>query len=178
MDIGWCVFDLDGTLLDDKGQLSEANVLALKIIMDRGIEVILATGRSDLFVKGFADTLGVRLPVISCNGGMIRNLMTGEVVFSRTIGAEKSAKMANYCLRTQRDTLAYTPDRIFFFRGSRTINSYNRYNAEVEAAFRISLSEITRVEELPLPEVLKFFLSGINPAIAESIQQDLKSDGD
>ena len=175
MDIGWCVCDLDGTLLDSHGHLGRENILALQQLMDKGVEVILATGRTDLFVRGFVETLGVRQPVISCNGGMIRNVATGETVLIRPIGSEKSAKVANYCLKSHRDTLVYTSDQIFFFRGSRKISSYNRYNTEVEAAFQIPLREIARVEDLPLSDVLKFFISGIDPEIAAAIGQEINA---
>jgi Cof subfamily protein (haloacid dehalogenase superfamily) len=178
MDIGWCVCDLDGTLLDSRGRLSVENISALKKLMSRGVEVILATGRTDLFVREFVDKLGIRQPVISCNGGLIRDVSTDEIIFIRKIGAEKSAKLADYCLQTQRDTLVYTTDQICFFRGSQKINSYNRYNAEVEAAFQILLHEIEQVEDLPLPEVLKFFISNINPEIAATIQLELNPDGE
>ena len=36
MDIRYCVCDLDGTLLDSRGRLSEMNVLALKKLMMKG----------------------------------------------------------------------------------------------------------------------------------------------
>lgn len=178
MKIDWCVCDLDGTLLDSRGELSEKNLAAVQGLMGRGVEVILATGRSDLFVRKIADRLGITQPIVSCNGGLIRNLMTDEILFSHPIGAEKSAKLTAYCLETGRDALAYSPEKIFFFRGSNKIGSYHRYNAEVEAAFQIPLSEVCRVEDLPLPDMLKFYISDINPEIAANIQLELNPDGE
>ena len=178
MKIDWCVCDLDGTLLDSKGKLSEKNLAAVQGLMGRGVEVILATGRSDLFVRKIADKLGITQPIVSCNGGLIRNLMTDEILFSHPIGAEKSAKLTAYCLETGRDALAYSPEKIFFFRGSNKIGSYHRYNAEVEAAFQIPLSEVCRVEDLPLPDMLKFYISDINPEIAANIQLELNPEGE
>lgn len=178
MEIDWCVCDLDGTLLDSRGKLSEKNIAAVQELIGRNVKVILATGRSDLFVRKIADTLNICQPVISCNGGLIRDLKTEEILFIRPIGAEKSAILAEYCLKTERDALAYTPEKIFFFRGSNKIGSYHRYNAEVEAAFQIPLSEVSKVEDLPLPAVVKFYISDINPKIAAAIQRELNPAGE
>ena len=178
MEIDWCVCDLDGTLLDSRGRLSEENIAAVKKLTGRNVKVILATGRSDLFVREFVDKLEIRQPVISCNGGMIRDVATEAVLFVRPIGAKKAALLADYCFRTERDALVYSPDRVYFFRGSRKIGNYHRYNAEVAAAFRVPLREIVRMEDLPLTNLLKFFISGINPEIACSIESELNPDGE
>lgn len=174
MNIQWCVCDLDGTLLDSRGRLSEQNRLAVHDLAERGIEVILATGRSDLFVREIAANLQIRQPVISCNGGLIRDLASGQVFFSRPIGEKMTRRLATYCLETQRDALVYSPQKIYYFRGSRKIGSYRHYNSEVAAAFRIPLGEVSHPEDLPLPEVLKFYIANINPEMAAAIQQELK----
>lgn len=176
MDCRWCVCDLDGTLLDSRGRLGDANTKALKKLMAKGVEVFLATGRSDLFVKEFVDRLGVTQPVISCNGGLIRNLATGEILFRRVLGEMKAAKLTEFCLTNHYDTLAYTVDHVYFMSGSQKIGAYHRYNSEVEAAFQVPLREVRSMEDLPLPDVIKFLISGINPEIAGRIQLDLNGD--
>jgi len=176
MDIQWCVCDLDGTLLDSRGRLGEANVTALKKLMNQGVELILATGRSDLFVRDFVDKLGVRQPVISCNGGLIRNVTTGEVLLRRVIGEAKARELTQYCLHNRYDTLAYTTEHVYYLSGSRKIGAYHRYNSEVESAFQVPLREVQNVNDLPLPEVIKFLISGIDPQIAGHIQTGLDTD--
>ena len=39
--------DMDGTLLNDKMQVSDGNMTAIKAAQDAGIEFVVATGRSD-----------------------------------------------------------------------------------------------------------------------------------
>jgi Cof subfamily protein (haloacid dehalogenase superfamily) len=173
MDIGYCVCDLDGTLLDSRGRLSEANVQALKKLMARGAQVFLATGRSDLFVKEFVHRLDLTTPVISCNGGLIRNIDNGEVLFRKVIGAAQAALLTDFCLKNQYDTLAYTTEHVYFLSGSQKIGAYHRYNSEVAAAFQVPLREVHHQNDLPLPDVIKFLISGINPQIAARIQGEL-----
>jgi Cof subfamily protein (haloacid dehalogenase superfamily) len=140
------------------------------------VKIILATGRSDLFVREFVDKLGVSQPVISCNGGLIRDVATEEILFRRTIGEVKARALTKYCLQNCYDTLAYTDQHVYYLRGSRKIDTYLRYNSEVEAAFQVPLREVQTVEDLPLPEVIKFLISGIDPQIAARIQAELDAE--
>ena len=96
MKIEWFVSDLDGTLLDSKTCLGDENVNAVRELIASGVGVILATGRSDLFVKDYIFRLGITLPVISCNGGLVRDVWKNEVLFSRTIPRATVVKLADY----------------------------------------------------------------------------------
>ena len=40
--------DLDGTLLNSKGLISEKNKNAIKMAQEKGIEVIIASGRQEM----------------------------------------------------------------------------------------------------------------------------------
>lgn len=65
------VTDIDGTLLDDRGHLSRANREALGRLIDRGVHVTLATGRTLAATRELAARLGIRLPLITCNGSQV-----------------------------------------------------------------------------------------------------------
>jgi Cof subfamily protein (haloacid dehalogenase superfamily) len=75
-----CAFDMDGTLLNDEEAVSEENRKALRQLEERGVGILLATGRSELFVKNYIKELNIRLPVISCNGAIVRLPDTGELL--------------------------------------------------------------------------------------------------
>lgn len=64
--------DIDGTLLDSRWKLSEANRSAICEAARRGIEVALVTGRRYDFALPVAREIGCRLTMIVNNGGMIR----------------------------------------------------------------------------------------------------------
>ena len=55
------VTDVDGTLLDDKSELSELNRQALLDCRKNGIGVILATGKSIKSIKFIIDILELKL---------------------------------------------------------------------------------------------------------------------
>ncbi|MFJ5712916.1 Cof-type HAD-IIB family hydrolase [Neobacillus sp. NPDC093127] len=81
--------DMDGTLLNNKGQITEANRQAIKAAQDRGIFVVLSTGRSLLTCREHADALELSSYLVTVNGSEIwddkrelveRNLVKSELV--------------------------------------------------------------------------------------------------
>ncbi|VBB09838.1 cof protein [Lucifera butyrica] len=170
MAIQWCVCDVDGTLLDSNSRLSEETVRAVQEMRQAGIELILATGRSDLFIKELVFRLGIAGPVICCNGGMIRDVGTGQVLFSRTIGRETARAVAEYCFTHRLDMLAYSYDFIYYSRGSDRVNLFHDFNARMPEEFRVPLREAARPEDLPLDSVLKFFLWNADAVLKENME--------
>lgn len=65
------VTDVDGTLLDNNSNLSDLNKKAILESRRRGIEVILATGKSILSVLYLIKLFSLELPQITLNGAVI-----------------------------------------------------------------------------------------------------------
>jgi Cof subfamily protein (haloacid dehalogenase superfamily) len=65
--------DIDGTLLDSRWQLPEANRAAIAEATRRGIEVALVTGRRYDFAMPVAHQLDSELTLIVSNGALIRS---------------------------------------------------------------------------------------------------------
>jgi Cof subfamily protein (haloacid dehalogenase superfamily) len=73
MGIRLIALDIDGTLLDSRWRVPEANRLAIQEATRRGIEVALVTGRRYDFALPVARDLGCPITMIVNNGGMIRS---------------------------------------------------------------------------------------------------------
>lgn len=78
------VTDVDGTLLDDRGRVSPANLAALQRLMAAGVHVTLATGRTLAATKELARRIGIRLPIIAYNGSQVVTA-DGTVLFERRL---------------------------------------------------------------------------------------------
>jgi Cof subfamily protein (haloacid dehalogenase superfamily) len=73
MAIRLIALDIDGTLLDSRWQLPEANRVAILEATRRGIEVALVTGRRYDFAMPIAHQLDSALTLIVSNGALIRS---------------------------------------------------------------------------------------------------------
>ena len=65
--------DIDGTLLNPQFQIPPANIEALRRAHERGVEVILVTGRRHKFALPVAAELGFDLWLISSNGAVTKS---------------------------------------------------------------------------------------------------------
>jgi Cof subfamily protein (haloacid dehalogenase superfamily) len=72
--------DLDGTLMDESFTFTPRVKAAVTLAMERGVSVTLATGRAYPSALLFARELGIALPLICTQGGLIQDPLTGEVL--------------------------------------------------------------------------------------------------
>jgi Cof subfamily protein (haloacid dehalogenase superfamily) len=68
------VADLDGTLIDTSLVLGERTIAASRAAVQRGVEVVIATGRMAKSARPFAEQLGERAPIIAYQGALIREM--------------------------------------------------------------------------------------------------------
>ncbi len=77
--------DLDGTVLNSRGEVSERNLSALRQAEDRGVYVTIATGRRFRDARPVAFQLGLNAPIITHNGTLIKHAETLETISVRLI---------------------------------------------------------------------------------------------
>ena len=63
--------DLDGTLLDQEGNISRENQKWIKIAQQSGLEVTIATGRPLRLAKAYLDLLDIKVPFVVANGSEV-----------------------------------------------------------------------------------------------------------
>ncbi len=65
--------DLDGTLLTSENTIPPSVLAAIDDARGHGIRIILASGRTDAFVRKYAHEIGSTSPIISLNGALIKD---------------------------------------------------------------------------------------------------------
>ena len=80
MAISLLALDLDGTLLDSRGQISERNRKAIETAREQGVRVAVVTGRRFRDSRPVALELGVDVPLISHNGALTKHASSLQTV--------------------------------------------------------------------------------------------------
>jgi 5-amino-6-(5-phospho-D-ribitylamino)uracil phosphatase len=80
MPIRLLALDLDGTLLNSHGELSERNRAAIDASRRRGVRVAVATGRRFRDARPIARELGLDVPLIAHNGALTKHVETLDTV--------------------------------------------------------------------------------------------------
>lgn len=85
MAISLLALDLDGTLLNGRGQISDRNRAAIDNARAKGVHVAVVTGRRFRDSRPVALELGLDVPVISHNGALTKHAKTLQTVSVLTL---------------------------------------------------------------------------------------------
>lgn len=83
--------DIDGTLLNDNNQISEHNRNAILKAKEKGVKIVIASGRQSKGVQWILDLLDLKQDdqyTINYNGAKIFNNGTGEVIYQSFISGK------------------------------------------------------------------------------------------
>ena len=104
--------DIDGTLLNSKNELSENTKKVLKEASDRGIFVVLTSGRISRNIVNFCHQIGADKYLIAENGASIINLQTGELEYSKYIPKDVANRVIDVCEENSIYYMVYTQEEL------------------------------------------------------------------
>lgn len=76
--------DMDGTLLNSQNEVSLRNRQAIDRAREKGVQIVLSTGRILESAKIFADELQLNTPILACNGAIILD-ENRNVIYNRPL---------------------------------------------------------------------------------------------
>ncbi|MBQ1258276.1 MAG: HAD family phosphatase [Clostridia bacterium] len=86
--------DMDGTLLNHEGKLTERTIKAAQAAMEKGAKFVLSSGRMPAALKAFAGEIGVNAPCVCFNGGAAVDVFTDEVFYQTPVPIELAKDIA------------------------------------------------------------------------------------
>ena len=114
MDIKLMLLDLDDTLLNSKGELSERTKNAVKNSVDKGIVAAIASGRMHVSLLPYVDKMNTHGPVVSYNGALIKDSGSNEVLYSNPIPLPLARKVLEFAEKEDIFAQFYTEEDYFF----------------------------------------------------------------
>lgn len=141
-----CVCDLDGTILNSESRISQEDLKALLKLKEKGIKLVVATGRTELQIFEYLALLETDTPVITCNGGVIKYRGGGKVIHRSVFGPGSVEKIVNHCFENNIDFLLYTTNFVYHCPGSERIKFFIEYNKTAKPEYRVP---IKCTDELP-----------------------------
>jgi Cof subfamily protein (haloacid dehalogenase superfamily) len=96
MGIRLVALDLDGTLLNSRGELTARNRAAIAAARARGVSVAVVTGRRFRDARPLALELGLDVPVIAHNGALTKHARTLETVAALLMPAEAARAVVSF----------------------------------------------------------------------------------
>ena len=87
--------DLDGTTLNDFGEISDRTIEAFQKAMDCGVHIVICTGRTFQSLPSQLFEISGLEYVVTSNGAKITRLADRETVYENNVGEEAVSKIAN-----------------------------------------------------------------------------------
>lgn len=160
LEIKLIVCDLDGTLLDERKQISDASLRAIERAREVGITTTICTGRTPSMLQVYSRNLDIQAPLIAANGGVIFDTRTDKVLYKKTIAPDVASPLLSFCQQNKMDYAVLAAKSSFFPRNSVRIKRIEQYN------------HIAQSEGLQ-PISLRFFDYGHSAALSDTIYKIL-----
>ena len=105
--------DLDGTLLGPDKTISEQNVAAVGRLSQNGVKVIIASGRRHQNSVRFQRQLQLDGPIIACQGGLIRDGESGNVIEAHFLPQNAAREIVNEAEKNGVQAIYYHLDHLY-----------------------------------------------------------------
>lgn len=103
--------DIDGTLLIPEGNFTEGIKACVRKLCEKGIKVVLVTGRMNAAAELIAQDLGLDTPVVSYQGGLIKQ--NGKTLYERCLTEEQSEKILDWAKSEKIHINLYNDDILY-----------------------------------------------------------------
>ena len=174
--------DLDGTLLNSQGEISDENRLYLKKAIDRGIEVVLASGRPIDSVENLSLEIGANRYLISGNGAVVYGIQEKEILYNKFLSKAQVLNIIKMCKDNSIYCNVYTENEIIAESLNYNILFYYRENANKDEEKRTKINIVNDmykyIESSQVEKYLKITVCDDSQLIFNSILRKLKTISD
>lgn len=104
--------DIDGTLLNSKGELSERTKKSVEKVIQKGVKIVLTSGRVTNSVEAVAKSLNVDKYLICDNGASIYDVTQNKTIWSKEIDKKTVENLVNTCIENNIYYMVFTDEEI------------------------------------------------------------------
>ena len=89
--------DLDGTMLNSYGMVTENTKNTIKKVIENGAEVMIASGRPIDSIKAIAKEIGSENYFIAGNGALIYDIKNDKIIYEKYMSKSKVLEIIKIC---------------------------------------------------------------------------------
>ena len=170
--------DLDGTMLNSYGIVTENTKEVIKKVIEKGIDVIIASGRPIDSIKTIAKEIGSNKYFIAGNGALVYDIQNEEIIYEKYISKEKALEIIKICEENSISYNLYTETTIIAKALKYNVLYYHKENLKKEENKRTKITIIDNiynyVKNLEEPRFLKITICDSNKFVFQSIIKKLR----
>ncbi|MDH7603345.1 MAG: Cof-type HAD-IIB family hydrolase [Melioribacter sp.] len=125
------VFDLDGTLLNDKNKISATTIELVKKLKEKGVKFSIASGRLLSSFVEHIKLLDIDIPIISLDGAYVANPITNQILFESLMKENHVKRALNLSEKYTLNVALCCHDAIHYTENNSIIKSFvDKYGAD------------------------------------------------
>ena len=170
--------DLDGTLLNSYGEITDKNKEAIKYALNKGIEVVLASGRDPQTMKKISQELGIENFLIAGNGASVYDIKLEKNIYENFLEIDKALKIIKICKENSIFFSVYTTNGIITEGLEYNIKVFNNENNFRPNKKRTNIEIVTDIYnhiQEKRPNILKIIICDENKIIFNNIIEKMKN---
>jgi len=173
--------DLDGTMLNQYGLVTEKTKESIQKAQESGIEVIIASGRPIDSIKTIAKEIKSEKYFISGNGAIIYDITNDEIIYENTLKKQKALDIIKICEENSIYYNIYTEKEIIAKSLQCNVLYYHKENANKEENEKTHINIVEDMYDYVASrdeKIIKITVCENNQAIFNSIIKKLKEIGE
>ena len=139
--------DLDGTMLNSYGMVTEVTKETIKKVEEQGIKVIIASGRPIDSIKEIAKEIESQDYFIAGNGAIIYDVKKDEVIYEKTMPKEKVLEIIKICEENSISYNVYTEQEILAKALKYNVLYYHKENLKKEESKKTKINIVNNMYE-------------------------------
>ncbi len=173
--------DLDGTMLNQYGIITQKTKETIKKVQEKGIEVIIASGRGINSVKNFAKEIESNKYFISGNGAIVYDIEKNQIIYEDTLKKTKALDIIKICKENSIYYNVYTESEIIAEKLNYNTLYYHKENANKEEENKTHINIVQDAYDYILQRnerILKIMICDNNKTVFNSIIRKLREISD
>ena len=115
--------DIDGTILIPEGKFKESVKVCIRRLQEKGVKVVLVTGRMNKAAEIIRKELGLKTPVVSYQGGLVQ--YDGNILYERYLSEEQAQKIIKWANEEKIHLNLYNNDTLYSEQDNYEIQRYS-----------------------------------------------------
>lgn len=170
--------DIDGTLLNSYGEVSKKNKEAIKMALQKNIEIVLTSGRMPKAILPIANEINANKYIISGNGATIYDIQNDKIIYNNYISKNKILEIIDICEKNSMFYNIYTNDVILTKSLNYNILFYHNENKKNPEDKKIKINIVEDiykyVQEYKKNDFLKITICDDNENVFKSIMNKIR----
>lgn len=174
--------DLDGTLLNSYGMVTDETKKTIKNAIEKGTDVIIASGRPIDSIKTIANEINSKNFFIAGNGALIYDIKKDEIIYEKFLDKKKILEIIDVCENNSISYNIYTPEMILAKKLKYNVLYYHKENLKKDEENKTKITIVENMKEYVKnsqnEKYLKVTICDENKIIFNSIIRKLKNISD